>query len=1372
MADADRDLGEAGGLAPQDEAPEGADMTETPVPAVVPPASATPLPAGATVGGPVPPSGTSIHLPAAQVGRDLIIQNIQNAPPAASDDRPRKNEEDQVGRFAVRPETLKKAERVFVSPAVFQQTLEKRKREMRVLLVDGPVGSGRSACALGLGRELIGTLPDPQYQFIRPIQRTLRSLMDLVKAIKPKPGHVYIVENVFDTGMPRGAFEEKFLDIVNGAELPRDAFLIMTASGVDRVFDHLLPVVHNQGHALELVLDKHLAWYTSGDALHLMSEAVAKMVRRQQAVLLRSLQSPVAIDVFCLRCSAPELGQLAEREPARLEENLQRLAQDVGTGDQLAAAEWFRNLTPNARLFALLLGLFRGIERPLLEEIYTGEAQRLRSEGLSYRDAREFGFEDLYETLNVRLDTMEFAERAREIQIQRQLSNYNHLLWSVMDTVKAAIEEYKHPRYWWFRQLLGKAIGRFGVHNHDRSRDLLEELGRHPHGGIASAAGHALQEMCRLGAEHQSFALQLLLDWGKQKEPNLIWSAAVALGRVYEEVVAVPERAREARQQLTELAGNHDAFNQSALGQLLSDAEEELDARFDRDRLTAEQVTQLTEEIAGTRWAELVRDNRDALVRTIQNLFVLDPIRTVELLQSWLRETEETAGTDEPDHDDPDAEAQEEKAEERPNPTEEKRKHDNRRLVGQSAGFALFLQSRDHQLLVPERHEKLMELLLDLLDADQENIVDPALRVLLGWLQNTGWTTRIQNALLRAVNRATPRKRRQLCRALFRSWLSEDDPETRQLSPEVRAGARRIAEMLLERARILDGAVCDMPGGPAGILVIDAGIEGRVANSAARSGHDFYQLLRGQARILLRSFGQTAPLAARGEALTLESFRSRQERPRLLFPVLERLEREGVRPDQVHFVLAPTWGDILDEQDIQESQWRDKLLAIHIGGQTRDPSELPDYIQEVLSLAKPSVRRQWLKVLGFDATELSQQNQAMIENFFVTVVEQLVTPRLAHCLARRSMEEWRRLLQPELPELGDDPETARQLLEQQATLLDGVPEEGRCDTARLLACGVQWLALRDMKTAVSLVLDWLRAPGDDPRLALGLACAFMLLQVQVAARLRPGGKELGALDVEVQGPLLRLAPVLIRQEQRTAVELLLHMARCCASIPEWNQRLRQGELVELMRKAPATEREWLLRQLERWTHPLGDEKKTPVATLLLADWLKLHLRAKTKIRDDSKHYGVIIVDNQRKTRERLNKLARVLFADLEKLKGDGLQLILYKMGELAPVAMSGDKVSQVLPPEGAPQPSLLAPLLESLPSERVRFVLVLAGSRPLDLDDCDPEWGRKAVFSYEADSRKPGWAPPWEFLGRQATTEAAQSELLRLLKPLVEAPAS
>jgi len=348
---------------------------------------------------------------------------------------------------------------------------------------------------------------------------------------------------------------------------------------------------------------------------------------------------------------------------------------------------------------------------------------------------------------------------------------------------------------------------------------------------------------------------------------------------------------------------------------------------------------------------------------------------------------------------------------------------------------------------------------------------------------------------------------------LLHTWL-RDSRESRELHPDVRQTVRQHANALLLRERLLDGTACDFVGADRGVLFVDVGREGRKGRTTQFLIAEAFHRLRAQTDLAVAWFGRAELFAPTDDdALTPERLRQGHNHPRLMMPLLEKLD-----PDRTHFVLLPHWGPIADGADAladdatdpTAARWRGRLVPLSLDVNQADVEDFldlkPAELATALGRLPPGMALyvQWVLRVGVQNAQVNQRN---IERLFDNLIHPQVEPVLARRLAERSPERWRALVTAALAPLGvaaENPHAVARFLTTAAGEVDAAaPGGGTVDRLRTVLSALQGLAATRLDLAVQVVVKWIGAAGTR---TLGVSAAQALLRVRVEPRLDARGR--------------------------------------------------------------------------------------------------------------------------------------------------------------------------------------------------------------------------------------------------------------------------
>ena len=709
-----------------------------------------------------------------------------------------------------------------------------------------------------------------------------RSLVDFMEhdslSQPERQGTVYVIENAMESGIQRKDLAEFYLSRINRKLESQQSYLILTSSPIDNVpgvksLETKLPTKA----ALKL-FEKFLQYYEQGKADKLIYDSVIKLARQNCTELLKILKTYTAIKDFC--------DAITDLPFDCTQEVFLKTARAILQVNQKQVRNRFRDQELNARLYGLLAVLFYTLPKTLLDEIYIEAVQILQNQGVAnLHDARQFGLLDLLEDIQAELGAdgrIRFKRRYTEEHIRRQqITNHHHLLWSLMEMLYGLAENYAG-----FRKPLGIAIGKLGVYHEAKLFNLLEKLAGHKNGSIASVPAYALDEICRQHTEKYNMVITLIKRWVQSGNPDLMWAAGVAIGRIYGGV---------ASRSITE--DDQHALMRNRLNEILLDLASTFDRSKEELRKIADQLMSQNSDLSNFTdhliafalmlelWFEVLTSSLAQAIRSIARTCAND---AVKLVIRWLKADRDS----------------------------------RQREVGELMTQRLLADNDGRRIILIEKtHRPLLELIGPVLDLAAKTKRVETLNQLVGmlkiWLRNNqgDWEKRIHAALLRVVNRATLDGRRILRSALSEHFLTSEHPET-----------QRMGQALIARSYVMDGAPLDVPGHRYGVIALDASHWGRLLN-VADMGWEFYQRFDSRVDTYTLSMGQAKPTARPGQvAVATDQMQPSHYRPPLLAAALEGLS--DLDQSQMHFVLVLAMREILDGEDLDEGSLQDKLLII------------------------------------------------------------------------------------------------------------------------------------------------------------------------------------------------------------------------------------------------------------------------------------------------------------------------------------------------------------------------------------------------------------------------------------------------------------
>jgi len=1130
----------------------------------------------------------------------------------------------------------------------------------------------------------------PSVKVLRRDGRGGLTLQDLLQDQNLERQTVYIMERAFESGVSQGELSP----LLQAGLSSNESYLILTTElteqalgqvGVPRISTRFGGSDKDQNLFLHAVLRAHLDYYAAVDGL---SESLCVQVEQvQDHILQHALRQPFTIDMFCARLRGLPVD--ADRDVVNT------FADQVGRIDREATRTWFRALPENERLYALLTYLFDGVERYLLDNLYTLSVLYLRQDGVGgLRDPREVGLDDIRDRIRAHAtesNTVQFNNPALVEEVRRQVANYHHILWSLCEHVFGPlIGEYRAMIFAPFRQSLGTAIGRLGMYHEVKLEPLLDELAAHDSGGVASTAGYILDGLVRANPALCIWVGEWIAGWARSQDPDRMWAASAALWRVYDGVseiirgdhaVAHGRLARETliqlRDILTELATHPDRFHEAvhvaARARAEAAAREEVPDMPETDALARAQVVmkrrQRQQELLAAQTQEWIASQVDSIIYALFQMsrqYIADVVNLVTL---WLQEPSSS----------------------------------NLHVVGELAVQRLIGDTVEHSgarpmRLIVERHEPLLALVGPMLGADEEAVRSIFL-TLRQWIHQDGWDTRVHRALLQTIARASFAERSLLAVSIAEEW---DDN-----TPVVSA----IAQSLITRARLLNGLPVDVYHGDPSLILCDStlparrqgGIGAHLTRLVAREIAAVAPVITGSlGLILLHPHDDDSP-ARSGVSLapTLA--------PRLMAPVLEALAGPET---PLAFVI--TWGPVLDLEDVCSSQWTDRLLIGALGS----VSDIPDGVLRVDVTTRANLRWKANQLIGAALLQMVWR------------------------LAKRDAADWWTrvglLLHQETPDLlAIDAQLDLWIAE-----LDRPSERADADPLRAIMATVSWLAAADLPACVERLVRWLGDPDERQQLAGGAASRALFYLVGSADPAPP---------VERFGELLRLIGPLTSQGW-ASTQAILFAVRRWSRTQTWVERMlsppdgSHAELLQLVGDLNATDQHLLANLLETWAIPLAgdDPESTPARIAQMREQMALRValgsgRALPALAT-GQAYGILVVDtsiSRRSIRRSLAQVASTALRQLRKRYGSALQVLVFRLGQIAPLAGPTEQPTPdvIAPRDGGMPPRLLGPLLERMPLDQVQFVVLLSSTRVSDEEDWhETPWAAR-IHVYSEASR-------------------------------------
>lgn len=1242
--------------------------------------------------------------------------------------------------------TWRKVREVFVKPPTYDdkiETLLKKVLESRIIIVRGKVHSGRFSCVLFLGIKLFESQKiQEQQQFYeyRRAEHHTASLIDFaqhddVQKREKRSPLIYILQEALHKGVSAEDFATESIQSLSTSLKEAEAYLFVTTTDEALVGSEVLvfDVKEFTPGLLDEAFEKHLNAYDSEQALvpiGYIDYPIRNALQKVKPELLKSLTSPVQINDLMGRISQMRLDTVEASsssvadEPATAQgfkftdaahaEVLQaaRLASEA---DSIPSRLWFEGLSPNARLYALMVYLFESMETTALNELYADVVNHLRRSGVAnLRNPYQLGFNDLVFLLQAKVesgDHIEFSHSALQREIRSQVRNYRYLLWEVVPLLLVFIERFQQPEYWEIREKIGIALGRLGVFNLSKFKGELNKLALHSQGGVVVTAGYALQELVRQGTDYYEYVEQCLQTWAESKNFDLKWAFAACLWRVF---IPLTEQVDDPSDRNYQLRAEETWKTLQA--QLLKFVE-----RIEDFKVSSFTVTEKTTEGQRERkatpqeylyvHAEQLGQLISAVTVAVQRMAEVHPKRTVSFVEEWLRNGS-----------------------------------DSTKIIGVLAVVHLFGEYEDSPTrLRVDRYQPFLELVMHLITAvhtisatvpNATELIVRIIQILGKWIEGRGLEDKrqeqlaeaVQQALLRTVNRAGTPERQLLRSALSPHWTEHSHLKVRALG-----------YALIARSMVLDGVPTGLPGGKYGLIMMDASEPAtRGRYNAMQLAQYLYERFSPRVDLALFRMGQATCIISRDKFQSLRTSDLKPEYflPRLIAPALEGIvlweklesnkdekevtpekevtsEKEitvnkPIDPNDLYFLALLTWGEIEDGADL----WRatnDNDLSL-MSREERIEARMRLFNAPVTATTAPVVQSPWIPPMvavrahaeasfpdGSTVVDFPPMLGTGLGSAFLELEQQLDL-RIARTLVSVPADEWEQLLAPYwksrdatfLTSVGATTPMIVARLDKWVGALDDITRAKHPgDVTRTMACTVLWLASRDLHECVALLKRWVAPDIDQPlHRAMGEACAKLLftiyghqraltsIQIQTLFMLLP---DMARMIEKNDGTGIHLVMQAIRRWMRTTEGLAWFQGKVTeVSAPvapiaieaepsgavetpapplptpyeAFSAMLRQG--------VSAKQSRFLLAQVEAWKKPLRaeGESETPEDLITLADELRLRILEmmgpSMEALQSGQKYGLFILDSKPSPRslwQNYRKEADQLLKTLSK-KGD------------------------------------------------------------------------------------------------------------------------
>lgn len=1194
----------------------------------------------------------------------------------------------------------------------------------RILIIFGPDHSGKFASAICFGIDLQQADEVVQRKIIdyRRSRQDYRPLVDVFysdetyKQISadhsPQPS-VFIIRDAFENGVSISDLGQNESLAIQRKLREHQSYLILTTDCEEEkltetpVFKITLNLAPNQ---MEQVFERHQKWYSEQG--NNTNSVFFKTCQDKASRLSTELRNAFKIDAFFER-GAREFDQMVQdaldasedrrdfldREEKEREELLdvqvERLARKIKTLGQEPTRPWFKQLSENERLYAMLAVLFSGVAIQVIDTIYDQLVRKLRSDGVAtLADSRELGREDILFAIRARAGKEDLIYFDNTIYIQEvweQINNRHSLLWSLVEILVEWINDYKGPEYWELRRAFGIAIGRLGIHRQLLLEIVLDRLAEDESGGVVAVAGYALDGICQLGPDYYSFVNSVLEKWVNSGDPDFTWAASASIWRVYDTLFEAAQLKGESGvkaqktlenidQNLTHLAESFDIFGKGGRAKAFEYARQ----AENFEKLKREDQIKLLNEKMIDRYISFAAANLDSILYAIRKMWLTKANRVVDLLCKWLKFSDGS----------------------------------RLKFFGVNAAVNLFRETSDpRQILIEDRHGPLLKLAGSLLE-ESPDTADEILRILASWLnqdrwspvsQGISWPEKVQAELLQAINHQNPSKLSWVRFGLISYWLGGETQEV-----------QRFGWSLLTRTYVIAGQPVLLPGLANAGFALDAS---RMSEISDRSEFGRGMSERTAARLSTYAFmlGKTKPVLSPSQSNGETRMLHRKNYPRLVMPSIEWLH-QNYGGDLLFFMIL-AWDNVVDIEDLDGE--KQQIILAQLKPENEDTG-----------IVKPP-----------PPYSIMHPNENTAEEFR-KMVEERIDFELAGYLTGLEESKLAKILTLEAGFPAEDLDKVVAWLDQRTQEADAtvLAQQGTCDALRLLVNGIIWLSKVDFSRCINLLCSWMGEIEKSTRRRLGEASSRLLIHIY--------SHPSSSINQEKASDERRLicklgSALLATSHDRYTLNTVLTAIHRWLNFTFWSNLLLDRDipgkdskntavslLADLVDKACTQDQAFLEKTLEDWLA----EEKAPDDIRQIAQWLLIRLafRQRKYLSDPGEEhkYAIILLDSSRTGNQFLAETALDFAHELadRSMLHLSFETLIFRLGETIPAAIwpQSPNPESLISSVDCRRSLLAAPILDLFPLEKTAFILCLTNGKILDLDEWIEDWQKvpKLLFSY------------------------------------------
>lgn len=1299
--------------------------------------------------------------------------------------------------YPVAPDIRNRIEYVYIGTEGFESTRTKiihhnqaadPDDQQRIVIIHGKPFSGKFATAVRLGIELQQERAPNIYTLGFRAQRAI-SVFEVLRHENFPKRSVLIVENAFELGIETRELSTQYLPQINEILSKIDSYLVLLTEIAPEDLAHIrtekiflspseetseAKIVDLSLEQMELVFKRHIDRYQNGFEIVMMDEALGSKAMQcwtsqENTIQLKDvLISPSYVDLFCYQLSSVDLyqGELTDQnqEEQKLIEVIEKTALQISRIGKESPGAWFASLVvdkqfENYRLYALLAGIFEGIPRYQLDEIYVFGVKALRQEGLDdiLADPRRFGMIEMLNRIQLEWQDnglVKFRVHRFRDEVLRQLPNYHHLLWSIVETWLNEIAPILGTFSPEFRRSLGLAIGKLGIYHKAKLLFVIERLIARDQSTVRVIAGYILEGICSSGVEYYALALEFLEEWLDSEHPYKMWTVGASIERIYPMIYDNTDGqsstqfvAQEALSRVhhiySNLAGRFhkiDTFLKyarrtiaqlGALGVMEEvakrrdlDLKEMAQTMPDFDKLenllidsiqksSGKQIDEIVSNIQEEALALVARSVVHAAIQLVQ----INPHGMVRILQVWLAKIDANTA-DETKYDIEDV---------------------NRLFVATLIIRDVFQRSSNDPRIYEGQYRPLLDLVGSVIAIGERQTIELMMHTLRNWVEFEDWDEYVLTTLLYETNRLKNDERKRLLHVLHEQWIESSSDK-----------ALDIARQIIMRARLLEGIPCALPTILRGYVVIDGGF-GAETRQIINMGRRFYYNLNAQLDTHIVHLGRhETAIPPHLEIRSTDLYTPIDTLP-LFAPVMRLCENQ---PETIGLILVLTNSAIIDIDDLSvyfdhasETEtatdstvsWIDQIVISDLGKKTRQSVlGVFESADKKLNLISGVIEKhefdetRWersLKVLTIRAKDVQYFTPQSLEYALnQTLSKRLLQPDILKSISVRIGDQV-----PLNGELGVE-DVWKWIMSIIPTLDDIKTISYPDERMRAISCATLFISVQDFDNCTTMLKELMESK-DALEVSVGLSCSKLLLNVYMAR----------SVPVETHSSIFQLGPLLAQHDDWDGVKHVLWLIRNWVRYPQWDSRFKYlgGELsnIPLMLDNLSANRKNQVRDIltRAWSNPIRalGEVEIPQQAKSLATQLINRIESGGPRRipeiSEKQKYALIILDTSRdpeslqvtKLSADLIQSVELLVRELQASRADKLCTLIYHVGVSTPLWVCGDDSNGgtiSLPPYVPPR--LLQPMLNLFNTDHVAYLLYFTNMQapPVDFPDWIANW--------------------------------------------------